>query len=253
MYLLRRTSSDGPNTSAYLVRTAEFTPSAATTRSKSRASVSTSGASVRKSTRMPRSAQRCCRIRSRSLRPIAANPWPPTVVRVPRKCTSTSSHRAKRPAICAWTTGSACSMPPSVSSLKTTPKPKVSSGALRSQTRMSASGRSPLVSAARYSPPGPPPMTAMRMSSGGRRLRHGRLAEPEALQLAGRRARQGLDEVDRPRVLVRRDQPLGELLQLGDLGRVPVDAVAEHDGGVHDLPALGIGPAHHRALDDVRV
>ncbi len=37
----------------------------------------------------------------------------------------------------AKTPGSACSMPPSVSSLNTTPKPKVSSAALRSQTVIS--------------------------------------------------------------------------------------------------------------------
>src|SRR5262245_34961900 len=59
-------------------------------------------------------------------------------------------------------TGSAFSIPPSVSSENTTPKPKVSSGALRSQTVISASGRSCLASAAKYRPPGPPPATAMR-------------------------------------------------------------------------------------------
>ena len=46
-------------------------------------------------------------------------------------------------------TGSACSMPPSVSSENTTPKPKVSSGALRSQTVISVPGSSWRTSAAK--------------------------------------------------------------------------------------------------------
>ena len=48
-----------------------------------------------------------------------------------------SSQIANSRCICSKTTGSACSIPPSVSSLKTTPKPNVSSGALRSQTVIS--------------------------------------------------------------------------------------------------------------------
>ena len=75
---------------------------------------------------------------------------------------SMSSQRANSRCIAAWIAGSACSMPPSVSSEKTTPKPKVSSGALRSQTVTSRPGSSCLTSAAEYSPPGPPPMTAIR-------------------------------------------------------------------------------------------
>ncbi len=47
MYLLRRPSSDGPNTSARAARTAEFTPSAASTRSCAADSSSTPGAGVR--------------------------------------------------------------------------------------------------------------------------------------------------------------------------------------------------------------
>jgi hypothetical protein len=46
-------------------------------------------------------------------------------------------------------TGSAFSMPPSVSSLNTTPKPKVSSAALRSHTVMSCAGFSCFMSAAK--------------------------------------------------------------------------------------------------------
>ena len=48
-----------------------------------------------------------------------------------------SSQIANSRCICAKTAGSACSMPPSVSSLNTTPKPNVSSAALRSQTVIS--------------------------------------------------------------------------------------------------------------------
>src|SRR4051794_39277366 len=129
-------------------------------------------------------------------------------------------------------TGSACSMPPSVSSLNTTPKPNVSSGALRSQTRISACGSSALASAAKYNPPGPPPRTAIRMgipswplpieqtlraAITGALARRFRFAKPIPLQLAGGRTRQRRDELDGTRILVRRDRLLGEVLQLGDL------------------------------------
>ena len=40
------------------------------------------------------------------------------------------------------------------------------------------------------------------------------LAQPEALELAGAGARQGVDELEHARVLVRRDLPLDEVLQL---------------------------------------
>src|SRR5450432_2186619 len=100
-------------------------------------------------------------------------------------------------------------MPPRVSSENTTPKPKVSSAALRSQTVISCSGPSCWASAAKYSPPGPPPMTAMRT------LAARRAAQQIALQLAGGGPRQAVHELDGPRVLVRRDLLLGERLQLG--------------------------------------
>ena len=74
-----------------------------------------------------------------------------------------SSQIANSAAIFAWIAGSACSMPPSVSSEKTTPKPKVSSARLRSQTVISWSAPSCLASAAKYRPPGPPPITAIRI------------------------------------------------------------------------------------------
>ena len=73
---------------------------------------------------------------------------------------------------------SACSMPPSVSSENTTPKPNVSSAAFRSQTVISLVGSSCRARAAKYSPPGPPPMTAMRTrlpASAGRGLGAGGL------------------------------------------------------------------------------
>lgn len=54
-------------------------------------------------------------------------------------------------------------MAPSVSSLKTTPNPKVSSAALRSHTVISCAGCNCLTSAEKYSPPGPPPTTAIRI------------------------------------------------------------------------------------------
>src|SRR5260221_6077187 len=55
-------------------------------------------------------------------------------------------------------------MPPRVSSENTTPKPNVSAAELRSQTVISLCGASCLVSAAKYSPPGPPPTTAIRIA-----------------------------------------------------------------------------------------
>src|SRR5918996_271139 len=74
-----------------------------------------------------------------------------------------SSQRANSRCMAAWIVASACSMPPRVSSEKTTPKPNVSSAALRSHTVISRRGSKRFASAAKYSPPGPPPTTAMRM------------------------------------------------------------------------------------------
>src|SRR6185437_99867 len=73
-----------------------------------------------------------------------------------------SSQRAKSRSMAANTAASACSIPPSVSSENTTPKPNVSPGAFRSQRCTSWRGSSCLASAAKYSPPGPPPSTAIR-------------------------------------------------------------------------------------------
>ncbi len=73
-----------------------------------------------------------------------------------------SLHRANSADMASNTAGSACAMPSSVSSENTTPKPNASSRALRSQTVISHSGESCWASAAKYNPPGPPPMTATR-------------------------------------------------------------------------------------------
>src|SRR3954447_21402674 len=129
-------------------------------------------------------------------------------------------------------------MPPRVSSLNTTPKPKVSCAALRSQTRMSASGSSALASAAKYNPPGPPPITAMRIQQSfpmaTALARWLAVAQPEPLKLAGGRPGQCRYELDGSWVLVRGDLLLGEGLQLGDLGRISRHALAQHHRGVHD-------------------
>ncbi|SLH13766.1 Uncharacterised protein [Mycobacteroides abscessus subsp. abscessus] len=84
MYLLRRGSRLGSNTSAKVLRTAELMPSEASTRSWVAARSSTSGAGVRKWMVTPRSVQRRCSSRSSSLRLIAAKPWPPEVRTWPR-------------------------------------------------------------------------------------------------------------------------------------------------------------------------
>ena len=54
-------------------------------------------------------------------------------------------------------------IPLRVWSLKTTPKPKVSSGALRSHTVISDDGSSCRTRLEKYRPAGPPPTTAIRM------------------------------------------------------------------------------------------
>ena len=52
-----------------------------------------------------------------------------------------------------------------VSSEKTTPKPKLSSGLLRSYTVISQSGRAFFVNIEKYNPPGPPPIIVIFMLS----------------------------------------------------------------------------------------
>src|ERR1700754_1496197 len=222
MYRLRPLLTAPPKFPA--ARTAEFAPSLAITRSYEARNVASGGAGVRKCTGTPTSAQRCCRIASSSLRLIAENPWPPEVVTVPRKWTSMSSHRAVCRCIAANTAGSACSMPPSVSSENTTPKPNVSSAALRSHTVTSRPGSSCFANAAKYSPPGPPPTTAIRMCLPSPSLVgsclwcSSAIAEHEALELAGAGTRQLGQEPDDPRVLVGSDHLLGEVLQRQRVG-----------------------------------
>src|SRR5579859_5299679 len=107
-----------------------------------------------------------------------------------------SSQRANSAAIASRITGSACSMPPRVSSENTTPKPNVSSWALRSQTSTSQPGSSCLARAAKYSPPGPPPITAILMTASSRH-------DGDAGQLDQRRGvEQALDFEERHRGVV---------------------------------------------------
>src|SRR5215472_5090641 len=137
-------------------------------------------------------------------------------------------------------TGSACSMPPSVSSENTTPKPNVSSGALRSQTVISCAGSSCLVSAAKYSPPGPPPMTAIRTATS--RPAHpaarptrppgppGRLAHPAARPtrppgLPGRPAATGLTE-PKVRIVTRIVNAAQDRVELDAAGEPAADIAA---------------------------
>ena len=74
---------------------------------------------------------------------------------------SISAQRANCGASVANVSGSAASMPSSVSSEKTTPKPNVSSAALRSWTTTSWAGSRRLARIAKYSPAGPPPTIAI--------------------------------------------------------------------------------------------
>ena len=136
-------------------------------------------------------------------------------------------------------------------------------------------GSSCLASAEKYRPPGPPPITAMRiaLSSGGsavrwmlpayadimtavnRTLYYCRLldafSEPEPLHLAGRGLRQLGQELDPSRILVRRDRLLDEVLQLGAprvvAGHTPD---ASTTNAVTTWPRASSGVPTTRALDD---
>src|SRR2546427_5536574 len=68
-----------------------------------------------------------------------------------------SSEWAKAWVIAAWLSGSASRKLSSVASEKTTPKPKVSSGRLRSRTVISWAGSAFFMRIAKYSPAAPPP------------------------------------------------------------------------------------------------
>ncbi len=69
-----------------------------------------------------------------------------------------SSQWAKARAMAAWVAGSASSKLSSVASENTTPKPKVSSGRLRSRTTTSWAGSAFFIKIAKYRPAGPPPI-----------------------------------------------------------------------------------------------
>src|SRR6185312_8842950 len=151
-----------------------------------------------------------------------------------------SVQRANRRDMASANSVSAFSMPPRVSSEKTTPNPKVSSGALRSHTVIWWAGSSCFISAARYRPPGPPPMIAIftvflsRFESsvlgGGSAglLVFDDLAQREALQLPAGVARQALPEPEVARVLVGGEDLFDVVLDRLGLGRVPGHAGAQH-------------------------
>ena len=110
-----------------------FAPSAPTTRSASgSSSTSTPNSSV-----TPSSRHRSCRISSSRLRAIAENEWPRDDSSRPWKRMAMRSQRANVSVISRCVSGSASLSAPSVSSLKTTPKPNVASGGFRSRTRTS--------------------------------------------------------------------------------------------------------------------
>src|SRR4051794_10171961 len=164
-----------------------------------------------------------------------------------------SSQRANSCSMLAKIDRSAPSMPVSVSSEKTTPKPNVSSAALRSHTSTSCRGSSCFASAAKYSPPGPPPTTAIRISAPRSPCLLRRAAQDVALHLAGGGAGQRLDELDAPRGLVRRDLLLDEFAQCG--GEVVArcgGAGRNHECG-HQLAAVRVRSADDGALGDVRM
>ena len=76
---------------------------------------------------------------------------------------SIAPHRAKESTIRWYVSRSASRSAPIVSSLNTTPHPKVASGALRSTTTMSLDGSDFFASNAKYSPAGPAPSTPIRL------------------------------------------------------------------------------------------
>src|SRR4051812_10549472 len=78
---------------------------------------------------------------------------------------SMSSQWAKRAAMASWLASSAAAKVPSVASEKTTPKPKVSSGRLRSMTVTSWRASAFFIRIARYRPAGPPPTLTIRIKT----------------------------------------------------------------------------------------
>jgi hypothetical protein len=126
-----RQSIDGRKWSSNCLRSTEFRPSAASTRSLpgTSASVFTSRPNT---SRTPSCRQRSWKMFSRWRRERPQKPWPVLVTHCPPTCVSMSVQYANCALMAAKLSGSACSKCPSVSSLNTTPQPKVSSARLRS-------------------------------------------------------------------------------------------------------------------------
>jgi hypothetical protein len=89
------------------------------------------------------------------------NPCPPERITLPPTYVSIASQCANDSVIRANDGASASLKLPSVSFENTTPQPNVSSARLRSNTSISCAGSDFLSSRLKYSPAGPPPMTAI--------------------------------------------------------------------------------------------
>src|SRR4029453_5225780 len=222
------------------------------------------GASVLNRTSTPSSMQRRCSSSSSSLRLMAANPWPPTVTVSERKWMSMSDQRAKRRLMYSATTGSAFPMPPNVSSENTTPNPNVSVAALRSQRVMSCEASSCFISAAKYRPPGPPPTIAIFMGmlllgltcdSAGQLVIFvfKAVAQVEVFKLSAGVSGQNINEPDVPRILVRSDRRLDEVLDFFPLSLASDGSLAEDDERAHYGAAFRISAAHDGSFHDVRM
>src|SRR3954454_19061882 len=74
------------------------------------------------------------------------------------------------------------------------------------------------------------------------------LPQQEALELPGFRARQGVDELDLPGILVGRDVRLDELLELADRLDARLCSRSEDDEGLDEMAALLVRQADHAAL-----
>ena len=184
MNLAVAVSADGPKTSAWRSRSRELAPSAATTMSYPAARRSSASTSVEKRISTPALAARRCSRVSSVFRSTAAMPLPWQTNRSPRSRTSMGSQCTPCSVSAVRSTGSAAWIRSSVASENTTPKPKVSSARLRSNTVTSRSGTALFASAAANRPPGPPPRIAIRtggapwsttmscFTPGNRRLTH---------------------------------------------------------------------------------
>ena len=173
----------------------------------------------------------------------------------PRKWTSMSSQRANSRCHPRVDAGSACSMPPSVSSREHHAEAERVVGGVALPDGDLVPGPSCLASAAKYRPAGPPPMTAMRMAPRPP-ARRAALAQPEPLQLAGRGARQRGHELDRRAgTCTARSACLTKSCSSATLagvaGRRPSRSTTY--ARARSCPRSGSGAADHAALDHVRV